>query len=147
MFRVILSLILASLPIASTHAGAYKWVDEEGNIHFGDRPPSSGAEEVRLPAPAAPSPAPDAQERRQAQQRMLDIYREDREKKQQAEDARKQQRIEMEGRCHAARDRLRSYKDSILYDLTPEGERRLLSDAERDASIQALEAQIKQHCN
>jgi len=32
-----------------THAGVYKWVDDEGNIHFGDRKPNStDAEQVKL---------------------------------------------------------------------------------------------------
>lgn len=146
MFRIIFSLILIGLPIAPTLAGAYKWVDEEGHVHFGDRPPSSGAEEVKIPKAAPPTQAPDAAERRQIQQRMLDIYQEDREKKRQAEAEEKRKHKEMKARCVVARDNLRTYKNSRLYDLTPEGERRFLSDEERQNTITELEAQIKRHC-
>ncbi len=32
-------LVIASLP-DSSQAGLYKWVDEQGNVHYGDRPPA-----------------------------------------------------------------------------------------------------------
>lgn len=40
----------------SAHAGVYKWVDSEGNVHYADRPPTEGAVEVDLPEPSRYSP-------------------------------------------------------------------------------------------
>ena len=52
MRYLILLAILASMPL---HAGAIKkWVDEDGNVHYGDAPPSSAkTQDIRVQA--APS--------------------------------------------------------------------------------------------
>lgn len=44
IFRLSLVLILLGSPLAAsaadTGAGAVKWIDEKGRVHFGDRPPA-----------------------------------------------------------------------------------------------------------
>ena len=48
------SLLFTGLMLASVvaSAAAYRWVDEQGNVHYGDRPPA-GAERVKAPPPPA----------------------------------------------------------------------------------------------
>ncbi len=41
-------LLLAAFAMNAT-ADIYRWVDEEGVVQFGDRPPSDGAEKIKLP--------------------------------------------------------------------------------------------------
>jgi hypothetical protein len=147
MFRTIQLLIILSICIGpSFAAGVYKWVDEEGNVHFGDRPQSEDAEQIKVPKSAPATQAPDAEERRQTQQRMLDIYQEDREKKKQAKAEEKRKRKAMEARCVIARDRLKSFKNAVLYDLEEDGKRSYYSEEKKQATIQQLEAQIKKYC-
>jgi hypothetical protein len=147
MTRTILLIALGLLFSTPALAGVYKWTDEEGNVHFGDRPPSQeGAEQVKVPKSAPPSQAPDAKERWETQQRMLEIYKEDREKKKQAKAEEKRKRKEMEARCVIARDQLKSYKDAVLYDLEEDGKRRYYDEEEKQATIAQLQAQIKKHC-
>lgn len=51
-------LILAALLVTSASAGpAYRWVDENGQVHYSDRP-RPGAEEIALPESPAPAPQP-----------------------------------------------------------------------------------------
>lgn len=51
-------LILAALLVTSAYAGpAYRWVDENGQVHYSDRP-RPGAEEIVLPESPAPRPQP-----------------------------------------------------------------------------------------
>lgn len=51
-------LILAALLVTSASAGpAYRWVDENGQVHYSDRP-RPGAEEIVLPESPAPRPQP-----------------------------------------------------------------------------------------
>ncbi len=52
------SLLLVSLLCAGLvqAQGAYRWVDQDGKVHYGDRPPAAAsgkAKELRLGAPAA----------------------------------------------------------------------------------------------
>lgn len=42
-------LLIALFWAASSSAAVYKWVDEEGVVHYGDSPPITGAEAVDLP--------------------------------------------------------------------------------------------------
>ena len=50
MRYLILLALLATMPV---HAGAIKkWVDEEGNVHYGDAPPvSAQTQDIRVQAP------------------------------------------------------------------------------------------------
>ncbi len=54
----IVLFLLTVLPLSAA-AGVYKWVDEDGNIHYSDRPVEQ-AEDVQFPGlfPAAKTPAP-----------------------------------------------------------------------------------------
>lgn len=45
----------------STHAQVYKWLDEKGGVHYGDKPPAS-VEAQTLDAPPPPSDAPSSAE-------------------------------------------------------------------------------------
>ena len=80
-------LILASLLCATAVAGpAYRWVDENGQVHYSDRP-REGAETIQLPVykssqprgvaqrPATPQPAADAQPEPSKPYQTLDIVR------------------------------------------------------------------------
>lgn len=55
MKRLVVSL-LCCLPLA-TPAAIYKWVDEQGNVVYSDKP-HPGAQELNLPPPSVYSPAP-----------------------------------------------------------------------------------------
>ena len=48
-----MTVLLLSTP---SFGAAYKWVDENGQVHFSDRP-RPGAQEIQLPATPAPTPA------------------------------------------------------------------------------------------
>lgn len=43
---ILLTALLLSLPLA---AEVYRWVDEEGRVHYTDKPPQPGAEPAELP--------------------------------------------------------------------------------------------------
>lgn len=63
---MILILALFLLPLAA-QAEIYKWVDEKGNIHYGDEPRGKGAERMRrLPGLSTYSPPPMPKEKEPA---------------------------------------------------------------------------------
>jgi glutaredoxin len=53
-------LVVSFLCAGLAHAqGAYRWVDQDGKVHYGDRPPAAAtgkAKELKLGAPAADKP-------------------------------------------------------------------------------------------
>ncbi len=44
----LLSLAALVLLATTVHSKTYKWVDENGSIHFSDKPYSQGAKEVKV---------------------------------------------------------------------------------------------------
>jgi hypothetical protein len=58
MLKRTIITIFATLAAGAVLAQAYKWTDEDGVVHFSDRP-QEGAEEIDLPeAPRRPAPPP-----------------------------------------------------------------------------------------
>lgn len=56
MHRTSLLPVLALLP-ALAFAGVYKWIDDDGTVHYSDTP-QPGSEEVHVPPPQTYSPSP-----------------------------------------------------------------------------------------
>jgi len=45
--KIALSLPLI-LAFSSTYAGIYKWVDQDGHVHYGDRAENNKADEIKI---------------------------------------------------------------------------------------------------
>ncbi len=144
--RLLLIFIIATAPPA--YAGVYKWVDEQGKVHFSDRPTSAQARQLKLKKSPqqGTSAVPNAAQRQITQQRMLDMYQQEREKREAARKKKKADAKKLAQRCANARDRLRRYESSRLYENLPNGERRYFSEAEREKTISNLKGNIKRYC-
>lgn len=53
----LLVVLLGCMPLLASAAGVYKWVDEQGVVHYSDKP-HQGAEKMQLPKTPAASPPP-----------------------------------------------------------------------------------------
>lgn len=127
--------------------GVYKWTDAQGRVHFGDRPPGEAASVPIAPPATAPSTAPSDAERAARRQRLLDMYRDERLEKEEREAKQKADEEERRQRCAHAKDRLDRYERSgRIYDPQPNGERRYLSDGERDAEIRTARNEVARLC-
>ena len=138
------------LAMAAPHAGAegiYRWTDAQGRVHFGDRPPGEGRS-APIAAPVVPAaPAASEAERAERRQRLLDMYRDERIEKQEREAEEKAEEEDRRRRCAYARDRLARYEQSgRVYEPLPNGERRYLSEGERDAEIRTTRNEIARWC-
>ena len=150
------NLVLGCAVMALTFAGGataseiYRWVDADGNVHYGDRPSGASTEQrlqltyartdgsavdkrvkARLDAKAARDEA-DAEAEKAAQ-----------EAAEQAEIAAEQQKA-----CESARARLETYRTAPrLYRSDDDGERVYLDDEQRQAASLKIEQQISEFCN
>ena len=141
------SLLLAVVTHCAGAEGIYKWTDAQGRVHFGDRPPgdAEGAPISAAPAPAGPTPT-DA-ERAERRQRLLDMYRDERIEKEEREAKEKAEEEDRRRRCAYAQERLARYQGSSrVYQPLPNGERRYLSDGERDAEIRTTRNEVARWC-
>ena len=68
----VLLLLLGSLAVTPTaNAGIYKWVDDDGNVHYGDSPPTGGSsQEIQV----APGPSDEAIQEAHDRLRRLQEY-------------------------------------------------------------------------
>lgn len=150
MKRLRSSAILAALAVLVAAAPAvqggdiYTWTDEEGVVHYGDRPSGAGTERVihlasestspaPAPAPAAAAPAadpaaaPETKELTEAEKR-----------------AREQERAKQ---CEMYKERLQTYLTSRrLYRQGENGERIYLNEEETLAARAKVQEKIVEFC-
>lgn len=142
--------LVLSLAVEAT---VYRWLDEQGRVQFGDRPPAHRqVEQIELKVPpSAPgntsTPEQTLQQRREVQQKMLDAYRDEREQRQQRRQKRAAEQARRKRACVEARDRLRLYQSSgALYELEPDGSRRFLSAEQYEAALVRARKRVAQRC-
>jgi len=147
MYNIRPLLILIAITANPAAAEVYKWTDEQGRVHFGDRPTSSNAEQFKLKKQPSPSSsASSSTQPRVTQQQLLNMYQQEREKKKAAKKKQKEEAKKLALKCANARDDLRQYEGSRLYEVLPTGERRYFSEEERAKTISDLKKNIKRHC-
>ncbi len=56
MKKMLLTMLLGCA--LNAQAAVYKWVDEDGNVHFSDEPKHPNAEKIHVPPPSTYTPAP-----------------------------------------------------------------------------------------
>lgn len=140
------ALIVLCVSAAPLEADVYRWVDEQGQVHFGDR--SREQTERGTPSYSAPTAQQaDPGQRMQKTRKLLDAYQAER---RQTRDQKEKQRRDDEARqrrCVVARDRLKRFQTyGAVYRLDKEGNRVYLSDEERAASLQRIRDQVAKYC-
>ena len=129
-------------------AEMYKWVDENGNVHYGDTPPSKNQSEKMKPAPAA-----DEKEAQRLKQRTTKILQRQhqvdaaRSKNKQASKKAESKKVSIEKRCKHAKAELVFYKKRGRHSvLDLEGNLTKVKPAERKQKIIKLESFIGENC-
>jgi hypothetical protein len=142
-----LPLTLAVLvAAASAHAQVYRWVDEQGKVHYGERAPSGAkasqvADKLATP-PGAPKPPPDpSQQERDFQRRQIE--------RGQREAAEQKTATQAKERCDRERQRLAGLRNArrVASGVDEKGERRYLSDGERNEAIANQEGAVARACS
>lgn len=127
-------------------AGVYRWVDEQGKVHYGDRPPKKAAS-TPIEIESAPVPAPDDDERRRKTRRLLDAMESERDRdKQEAAQARAD-KARQETNCRSARRRVELYqRANNISRRGPDGERTYLSEKEREQALAQARSLVDRWC-
>lgn len=144
MFRFLVITVLFALP---AQAEIYKWTDEKGNVHYGDKPVVN-SEEILIPEKINVQSRATRQEREEKRKRLLESFAEDRADKKEQQENQEIKKKKLNRQCITARDRLKIYqKSSRLYDLDEKGERVILSDKAKQQTVDQLAAEIDKYCN
>lgn len=141
------AIAVAAFATTVVAGDVYKWVDEDGNVHFGDRP--NGARQAERMEVHAPGPADDPEAGSRAAQRdkLLRVWEQERsERKEQAAKALAEKK-ERERRCAEAKKRLFEYEHAgYIYDLDEQGNRHVLSDAGHQQVRQEARQLVAEWC-
>ncbi len=139
--------LMVALVAAATDA--YRWTDEHGQVHYGQRPPPQGAKRLDIPSTEAPPGAKDAdaEKRRARQRRLLDAYTYEREQDE-ARREREEQRVrELAQECQRVQRYWRRLTYSgPVYIKGDDGERRYLNDQQRADEMERLRPAYRQAC-
>jgi len=130
-------LCLTPLSFASK---IYKWTDSEGNTHYGEHPPSQKATQIKVPKGPEHTSAPRQVNQQDATNKLLDAFAKERKDKKEAESRAAVEKDRRDKNCANAKRRVVSLKlGGRQYDITDQGERRFLGEAELQTRL--VEAQ------
>ncbi len=143
IFTSVFPLIFA--PIIAV-AEIYKWVDEDGRVHYGEKPPVEDASKIEIKE----SPKVDDSFQQQSidQQKLLQIYEEERNLKKEEKLKAEKEKAELKQQCQSLANNLNDLKQGGLsfYDLDEKGERKYLSAEELAAHIKKLQDDYDKYC-
>ena len=146
--RLMFFIMLALLATGLGHAEIYKWVDENGDVHYSDQRPNQVADTVDVEA-APPVNSPQAVERNKQVNDALKIVTETREERDASD--REQDEVIADSQAHQLKcQQVRTYRDRLeqggfLYRKNDEN-RNALSDEEIAADVAKLNQQLKENC-
>ena len=150
-----LLLLWAMVPLA-VQAEVYRWVDEDGVTHFGDKAPQGQKAKKLNVQTTSPSQgttvgsgrhAYDPQKLKENEQRFLESVAAERRAKERHKAEQARQQAEREKRCTALHNRLLNYREGFaMVRRNQEGEIEYLSDAEIKARHAQLEAEWQKQC-
>lgn len=144
MMRLALMIVLM-LPL-TVGAGGYRWTDEDGNVHFSDKPPPNAAkaEEVEIEGPEPIGQGESVQRTR----RELEKMREEREKRERKADRKRALRERQRQReCRRKADLLSKMKNNRVQYKQPDGTYRGVDQETHHARMDRLEQWLEDNCN
>ena len=143
-----LAIIAGLIAAVAAHAeDVYKWVDDQGQVHFGSQPPA-GVKARKMGASAAEPASESPQQPAQASWRQqLGKSNLQRLQKQQQDEQAAQKEQQLTQRCLSAQKEVDSLtRRGAVYRVNTQGEREYLSDAERQTALEAANQRVGTYC-
>jgi hypothetical protein len=146
MNRKILTLaaLLTATPVMALAASVYKWTDEDGVTHFGDRQPTGQqAESVNIRTGKS-----SGDNRMSPQERVEELESREAEENQQRQESAVEQarRKQREANCETARTNLTVIQQNSRIRIEEEGEQRYLTPEEIEEKKQQFEEIAEKNC-
>jgi hypothetical protein len=140
--RLLLCLLL--LP-ALASAEIYRWTDEQGRVHFGQRP-AAGAQAQQVEV--KPQIIERDEQTREREERAARFYKARQAEQEQTRIQASEFRAERNAQCERLRQALSDIAPGQRYYQTMiDGSRHYYSDAELDTARQQLRDQLSEHCS
>lgn len=127
-------------------ADVYKWVDEYGRVHYGEKPPHEQASKIEIKE--TPQAAESIEKQTIDQEKLLRIYEEERNIKKEEKLKAEQERNERKLYCRELANDLKDMQHGGVnyYELDAQGERVYLSEAEVAKRIREMQTEYDKNC-
>ena len=129
----LLLIIIVSLAFSASLSMAgkiYKWTDSDGNTHYGERPPSTQAKQIKVPK-SAPSRANSPVSSQDATKKLLEAIDKERKDKNETKSKMAKEKAHQDKNCSAAKRRVASLSlGGRRFEVDEQGERSYLGEAE-----------------
>jgi len=131
----------------SAHAETYRWVDDNGQVHYTDQEQGAKSHAIKsYSTPGTTRAAP--QDRMEKTRRLLNAYQLERQQKREQKAEQQAQQETRRKNCIRARDDLRSYNSyGSIYRLNKDGNRVYLSEQERHSLLQRSREDVARWCS
>jgi hypothetical protein len=125
-------------------AEVFRWVDEDGNVHYSDVPQSDSAEKISI----SDQKSKVDDERIRKRQRLLDVMLEERQQKNNERENLRVAAEERKRKCDQVNEKLQQFINSgVLYEDTGDPlNPRVLSSDERNIAIEYTRREVQQWC-
>lgn len=126
----------------------YKWTDSEGNVHYGERPPSKQAQQVKVrKGPSNPAPATKTSSQYDSTKKLLDSIEKDRKDKKEAADKAAAEQERRAKNCANAKKRVAGLKlGGRQFVMTEDGERNYLNEADIQQRLSKAQEAVDKWC-
>jgi hypothetical protein len=147
-----LGIAMCLFLVLPVQAEVYKWIDEQGRVHYSDRPPTEDAPAYHLRTPTSadddsPRSTPTDAERRARQKKLSDSLEADRREMEQAESKRKQQQAKREHNCKLARRDLNAaQRTNRIFDYDQQGNKVYYDEVQRQKFIAERRVAVSKWC-
>lgn len=133
-----------ALPMSAGATPIFRWVDDQGQVHYGDRPPPGVAADS-IPPPLPPGTG---EAQRQLQDYVRTLEAQDAERASEAEQRRQNEQREAarKAECQSSREQRARLENPRQREYSPDGRARRLTEEERQARIQETEKRIADAC-
>jgi hypothetical protein len=125
----------------------YKWVDENGKVHFSQTPPNHAADQIQIENNLSSEVHDDNLDAKQKEKRYLDYLRQERLDTEARKAKQNEERAKLQARCER---RLADYQDlkagGRFYELNEQGERVFLSNDEMNEAKKMLKEFLDKSC-
>ena len=146
IFHTILGLCLSFFVAGNCYAAMYKWVDEDGNTHYSEKPPAGDVEVKTIKPP--PKVNTDAAVKAVEARKEAEAKQEEAESKAAEEKALDEKdKALMKANCETAKKNLASISDNPrVFTRDEQGNRVRMDEQQRQAKIEAAKKDIAEFC-
>ncbi len=146
MKKILMVLLVSALFFNSVHAGVYTWVDEHGQVHFGDSP-QKNVQPERVKIQASPTLDPETLKRLEKRERYIDARQKERSVARETREKSEERAAVDKENCKKVKARLSVLeRGGRMYSLDKKGERHYLEDDERQAALLATQQDVNKYC-